>query len=69
MVTPRSAATFKRLDCRLGQREQLNMLTHWLDMSQTYGTYSIIAHILCEFYFTSHIWLYLSHILLRHSLI
>ena len=37
MVTPRSSASFKRLDCKLGQREQLNMLTHWLDMSQTYG--------------------------------
>ena len=37
MVTPRSSASFKRLDCKLGQREQLNMLTHWLDLSQTYG--------------------------------
>ena len=37
MATPRSSASFTRFDCNLGAREQLNLLTHWLDLSQTYG--------------------------------
>lgn len=37
MVLTRSAASFEKFDCTLGTREQLNLLTHWLDLSQTYG--------------------------------
>ena len=33
-VLTRSGASFDKFDCTLGQREQTNMLTHWLDMSQ-----------------------------------
>lgn len=34
----RSSPSLRDFDCNLGPREQLNMMTHWLDMSQTYGT-------------------------------
>lgn len=37
MVTPRSTPSYRQFNCPLGAREQLNMLTHWLDLSQTYG--------------------------------
>lgn len=37
MVTPRSSASTRKFNCNLGAREQLNLLTHWLDLSQTYG--------------------------------
>jgi peroxidase len=37
MVTPRSLGVFTRMDCKLGPREQVNSLTHWLDMGQVYG--------------------------------
>lgn len=37
MVTPRSMSSIRKFNCPLGAREQLNMLTHWLDLSQTYG--------------------------------
>lgn len=37
MVNPRSSASFKKFDCNLGYREQINIWTHWLDLSQTYG--------------------------------
>jgi hypothetical protein len=36
-VTPRSTAAPHNYNCRLGAREQLNMLTHWLDLSNVYG--------------------------------
>lgn len=37
MVTQRSAFAIRKRNCNLGHREQFNSLTHWLDMSQTYG--------------------------------
>jgi hypothetical protein len=37
MITPRSSASYQKFDCKLGSREQLNLLTHWLDLSQIYG--------------------------------
>ena len=37
MVTPRSTPSYRKFNCPLGAREQLNLLTHWLDLSQTYG--------------------------------
>lgn len=33
----RSSAAFASFDCRLGHREQLNLLTHFIDLTQTYG--------------------------------
>jgi len=38
MTFVRSGASLRDFDCNLGPREQLNLMTHWLDMSQTYGT-------------------------------
>ena len=37
MVTPRSSASFPKMNCKLGSREQINLLTHWFDLSQMYG--------------------------------
>lgn len=34
----RSSASVKDFDCNLGPREQLNLMTHWLDLSTLYGT-------------------------------
>lgn len=34
----RSGASLRDFDCNLGPREQLNLMTHWADLSQTYGT-------------------------------
>ena len=33
----RSSATVSDFDCSLGPREQLNIQTHWIDLSQLYG--------------------------------
>jgi peroxidase len=38
MTMTRSAASFDRFDCTVNNREQTNLLTHWLDLSQMYGT-------------------------------
>lgn len=37
MVTPRSSASFPKFDCKLGVREQINVISHWLDLSHVYG--------------------------------
>ena len=37
-ATSRSGSSYPKFGCYLGQREQLNGLTHWLDMSQVYGS-------------------------------
>lgn len=37
MTFVRSGASLRDFDCNLGPREQLNLMTHWLDLSQTYG--------------------------------
>lgn len=34
----RSAPALRDFNCYLGPREQLNLMTHWADLSQTYGT-------------------------------
>ncbi len=31
-VLTRSGASFDKFDCTLGNREQTNMLSHWLDL-------------------------------------
>lgn len=36
-VLTRSGASFEKLDCSFGAREQTNINTHWLDMSHLYG--------------------------------
>jgi peroxidase len=38
MILTRSAASFDKFDCTLGAREQTNLQTHWLDLSQLYGS-------------------------------
>lgn len=39
----RSRASTRQLDCSFGPREQTNMVTHWLDLSQLYGSNDAIA--------------------------
>lgn len=39
----RSSASNKNFDCKLSYREQSNMQTHWLDLSNIYGTSSVHA--------------------------
>lgn len=34
----RSSAAYKHFDCHLSHREQVNMVTHWLDLSNIYGS-------------------------------
>lgn len=34
----RSSAAYKHFDCRLSYREQINLVTHWLDLSNIYGS-------------------------------
>lgn len=38
MGLTRSGASFSKFDCTLDAREQSNLLTHWLDLSQLYGS-------------------------------
>lgn len=38
IVLTRSGGSFNKFDCTLNAREQTNLLTHWLDLSQTYGS-------------------------------
>lgn len=38
MTFLRSSAAIKDFDCNLGPREQINLVTHWLDLSSIYGS-------------------------------
>ena len=38
MITPRTISSSPIFKCEFGCREQLNMESHWLDMSQLYGS-------------------------------
>lgn len=48
-VLTRSAASFDKFDCSLGAREQLNTVTHWLDLSHQYGSNDFTANNLRSF--------------------
>ena len=37
MKFTRSSSAFASFDCRLGHREQLNLMTHYLDLTTVYG--------------------------------
>ena len=39
----RSSASIANFDCSLGPREQINLQTHWLDLSQLYGSTEELA--------------------------
>jgi peroxidase len=49
MILTRSAASFDKFDCSLGAREQTNLVTHWLDMTQLYGSDSSQQNLLRSF--------------------
>ena len=38
MALTRSGPSIDKFDCTLNAREQVNLVTHWLDMSQVYGS-------------------------------
>lgn len=40
MPVARSSPSVRDFECSLGPREQLNFITHWLDLSQLYGSFN-----------------------------